>query len=487
MVKIIVINACIFLQTSFSCAVLASNTFFMPQTKEELIFLVQSAAAKSEKITPCGSFGSYKECTGGAYADQKYVHLGHLNSILWINKTTNQVCVEAGILLEDLIRELAKADLQLIDHVATQGLSLVGTLSTGSHGASLIGYLPDYIEEIEFIDGTGTVHRCSRTTSPELLRAICVGLGCFGIIYSITINCQKLEYVTQHIQYIYVDNFCEVMKHYLDNCIALRGELNPYTGLIRLQTVYPVSQSNISSSHNAYYASHRIAYQLQDKIIIGTVRDLAKKYAWKEAVAMAIDRHILLRNHHDFTDIYPYVMAPFDYRILRSNPLTLARLNEEEFAIPLKHFTEALYDVIELFQELAHNNIYNVRQITFRFSKGTNNAYLGPVGEGIWGWINIVLIHSRFGHVIENNFKLFADGTTNAYFQEVTAGILETLEDKFIGLYNARPHWGKNNYLTLTKLRRIYGDNAVNTFINLRKKHDPKNIFLKPYTHKLFA
>jgi hypothetical protein len=485
MVKFVLINAYIFFYASFAFTTIPFASLITPQTKEELVLFVKSAAERSEKITPCGSFGSYQECTGGAYADQKYVHLGHLNKILWINKTSNQVCVEAGIILEDLIRELAKAGLQLVDHVATAGLSLAGTLSTGSHGASLIGYLPDYIEEIEFIDGTGTVCRCSKAASPELLRAVCVGLGCFGIMYSVTINCQKLEYVTQHIEYIYIDDFCKKIDYYLNNYIALRGELNPYTGLIRLQTVYPASQSNVLSSHNIYYASHRIAYQLQDTVIIDTVRDLAKKYTWKQAIAMAIDQHILLRNNNAFTDIYPQVMTPFDYRIPRSNPLTLVRLNEEEFAIPLKHFTSALHDVVETFKLLADDNIYNVRQITFRFNKGTQGTYLGLVGDGIWGWINIVLIHSRFGHIVENNFQLLGDGAKNTYFKKVTAAVLEPLENRLIALYGARPHWGKNNYLTLTKIREIYG-NAVDAFISLRKKYDPKGIFLKPCTSTLF-
>ncbi|MEV4734660.1 FAD-binding oxidoreductase [Saccharopolyspora sp. NPDC049426] len=69
------------------------------------------------------------------------------------------------------------------------GLTVGGVLSVGGwsldHVAGTIG---DYADEIELVDGTGTVRTCSSTHNPDLHRWICGGLGQFGIITSATLR-----------------------------------------------------------------------------------------------------------------------------------------------------------------------------------------------------------------------------------------------------------------------------------------------------------
>jgi hypothetical protein len=456
---------------------------FVPHTRDELIAMVQAAIFNKQPIIPICSNGSYEGCTAGKYANQYYIDMRQLNRILWIDIEKQQVCVEAGILLDDLIRPLAQVGLQLVDHVANEGLSVGGTLATGSHGASLAGYLPDSIVALELIDGTGTTHWLSKTENPDYLRAAVVSFGCLGIIYTVIIQCQPLEYVKQEIEYISIASFCSNIDTYLDQYINLRGEMNPYTGFMRLQKVSRCT--NTLPNHNLYYATHKMAYGIQDGGLFEIVRYLGPMHGWDTAVTYAIDTMILMRNNTIITDYYPRITTPFDYRIARTHPLTLYRLNEEEFAVPLHRFPAAIHAVMNTFKTLAAQGIYNIRHVTIRLNKGKGFSYLGEVGKGIFVWINIVLLHTRLVTVIDNQLQLVAAVSAEQYCS-LTDSILKPLEDLLVIQHNARPHWGKNNYLTPEKVRILYG-NMYDAFIAIRHVLDPHGLFLNPYTSCLFT
>lgn len=453
-----------------------------PYTRDELVSIVQCAVTNKQPIIPICSHGSYEECTAGKYESQCYIDMRQLNRILWIDIQKQQVCVEAGILLDDLIRPLAQVGLQLVDHMASEGLSVGGTLLTGSHGASLVGYLPDYVEALELMDGTGEVRWISKTENPDYLRAAIVSFGCLGVIYALVIQCQPLEYVKQEIEYVSIDSFCSNIDAYLHRYVNLRGEINPYTGFMRLQKVSQCE--DVLPNYNLYYATHKIAYGIQDSGLLEIARYLGPIHGWDSAVMYAIDTMMLRGNNTAITDYYPSITTPFDYRVARTRPLTLYRLNEEEFAVPLHHFPAAIHAVMNAFKTLATQGVYTIRHVTIRLNRGRGFPYLGEVGEGIYVWINIVLLHTRLATIVDNQLQLIASAGA-AQFRILTDSILEPLEDLLIIQYNARPHWGKNNYLTTEKVKVLYG-NAYDSFKSIRRLFDPHGLFLNPYTSRLF-
>jgi FAD/FMN-containing dehydrogenase len=64
----------------------------------------------------------------------------------------------------------------------------------------------------------------------------------------------------------------------------------------------------------------------------------------------------------------------------------------------------------------------------------------------------------------------------------------ETLEryvEFMVTKLGARPHWGQRLHLSPVQLRRIYGDDAVDTFIRVRRQLDPLSVFDNPLTRML--
>ncbi|WP_406690514.1 FAD-binding protein [Saccharopolyspora sp. ID03-671] len=63
------------------------------------------------------------------------------------------------------------------------GLTVGGVLSAGGWSLDHVtGTVGDYADELEIVDGTGTIHTCSPSNNPELHRWTLGGLGQFGII-----------------------------------------------------------------------------------------------------------------------------------------------------------------------------------------------------------------------------------------------------------------------------------------------------------------
>ena len=48
-------------------------------------------------------------------------------------------------------------------------------------------------------------------------------------------------------------------------------------------------------------------------------------------------------------------------------------------------------------------------------------------------------------------------------------------------VYGGRPHWGKQNWMTVDELRTNYGKEAMDKFESLRRQLDPTDMFLNDY------
>lgn len=66
-----------------------------------------------------------------------------------------------------------------------------GFLATGSAGGSTIHSLEPWINEIKFIDGTGTTHTCSRTNNKDMFDAVGVSMGLLGVVIEVTFKTTK--------------------------------------------------------------------------------------------------------------------------------------------------------------------------------------------------------------------------------------------------------------------------------------------------------
>jgi|GEM_PF-1031750 len=97
---------------------------------------------------------------------------------------THTSTVENGLLFQLQEKRWALSDLGGISHQTVSGF-----LSTGSSGGSLTYAIDENILAFRFVDGSGQVRQVSRDVEPDLFLAVGVSMGLLGVISTVTLKC----------------------------------------------------------------------------------------------------------------------------------------------------------------------------------------------------------------------------------------------------------------------------------------------------------
>ncbi len=91
--------------------------------------------------------------------------------------------------------QLAQAGLALPDTGGISHQTVAGFMSTGSTGGSMQHSFYDALEEITFVDGTGTERTVSKVTEPDLFYAAGVSMGLLGVIVEVVLAAEPMFWV----------------------------------------------------------------------------------------------------------------------------------------------------------------------------------------------------------------------------------------------------------------------------------------------------
>lgn len=176
----------------------------------------QSAAEVQEVIRSARKDGKVISVSGGRHAmggqqfgtDTVLIDIRRLSRILHLDRSRGIVEVEAGIewpALIDGYLALQNSDGKVWGIAQKQTgadrLTIAGTIAANAHGRGL--KMRPFISDVEsfvLVDGTGTVHNCSRTENPELFRLVHGGYGLFGVVTSVQLRLiprKKVERVVE--------------------------------------------------------------------------------------------------------------------------------------------------------------------------------------------------------------------------------------------------------------------------------------------------
>ncbi|MGC9668190.1 D-arabinono-1,4-lactone oxidase [Planosporangium sp. 12N6] len=158
-----------------------------PTVRDDVVSAVADAASDGLRIKAVGSGHSF---TTAAATTGVRVELGALADLVAIDPAARLVTVQAGMPLHRLNTVLAGHGMALpnLGDIDTQTIS--GALATGTHGTGArLGCLSTFVEALEIVTGTAEVIRCSRSSSPDLLRAAAVNVGALGIVTEVTLRC----------------------------------------------------------------------------------------------------------------------------------------------------------------------------------------------------------------------------------------------------------------------------------------------------------
>lgn len=186
-----------------------------PGNSDELIQLVQTTGT----VIARGNGRSY----GDASLGDNIISTLKLNSIIEFDPTHGTIECEAGILLDQIIREIVPKGYFLNVTPGTKFITLGGAIAANVHGKNhhKEGSFIRSLISLKLINEQGDIVFCSRSENAELFYQTVGGMGTTGIILSAKISLKPIE--TPYIKY---ENF---IGNNLDEMLQLFEQNNAST------------------------------------------------------------------------------------------------------------------------------------------------------------------------------------------------------------------------------------------------------------------
>jgi FAD/FMN-containing dehydrogenase len=199
----------------------AGGPWKSPRTLEDLQAIVRDARAEGASIRVFGSSHSWSALVpndSGYVVDNRMINStdGQYNVSISPasadGRRKARATVPPGLLSSEFEHWLWKVGYSMPASAFEDCFTVGGMAATATHGAGIdIGTVSDMVVGMTFVDGRGEVRRWDRETcSEDELAAIQCGLGCLGLIHSITFEVEP-RYETYHEAMVirYADYFAD--------------------------------------------------------------------------------------------------------------------------------------------------------------------------------------------------------------------------------------------------------------------------------------
>lgn len=195
---------------------------FRPTTLAELIAIVKRAESENRKLRAVGSGHSFSDI---AVTNDFLIDTHGLKKVLTLDTetlkagvpTSTLVEVECGITIADVNDRLDELGLALINMGAHTAQTVVGALSTSTHGSGIsLGSAASFVRSIVVVASEGKVYRIEPAdgkTDPEKFKrkhgdielrqdddwfkSVVIGLGCMGVVYSVTMEVREKYWLSE--------------------------------------------------------------------------------------------------------------------------------------------------------------------------------------------------------------------------------------------------------------------------------------------------
>ena len=420
------------------------ESIIYPNTQDELIESIRIAISNNTKVKIVGSGHS---CSKIAETHTGIlIALNNLKNIINYDKELLQLEVQSGATLKSINNYLSTQDASLSNLGTIDSQTISGAISTGTHGTGInFGSVDQQIIELKIINGLGEILILNESSNSELFNLCKVGLGAFGVVLSVKIQCVpafSLKVAQRSI------NFSEFDYYFnrLNESDHLRFWWAPHTDKMQLWKAKRI---------NGFKTFGKSRLSWFKEVVIGD---------WTFQLLMWTSSFIKLFGKWTNKFIFNQVMGQsFDYTKDSKNafvvPITIKQ-TVMEYAIPLEHTSE----VLEKLHLLTSSSKYYVHMpIELRFAP-KNNAFLSMSYGRPSCYIGIIS-YKPFGKSIkyDNFFKQVHD---------------------VLSAYEARPHWAKKHYYKSEEIKKLYPhwEKAKKMRIEL----DPKGVFKNEFLEKLF-
>lgn len=156
------------------------EVYIQPETIEEIQKLVKLARRCRRRVVVVGCGHSPSDIT---CSSSWMVNLDKYSKVLNADLERKRLTVEGGIRLRDLNRAASEYGLTMPNLGSIHDQSIVGAISTATHGSSLRhGLMSDSVRSIKIVLSDGKAVKCSADENQDLFRAALTSIGALGII-----------------------------------------------------------------------------------------------------------------------------------------------------------------------------------------------------------------------------------------------------------------------------------------------------------------
>jgi FAD-linked oxidoreductase len=418
------------------------NVAFTPQeirsidSVEQLTSTIKDCNAKGLKLRVPGSKHSFSQliCSKDVYLEV------NLRGLISHRKESNEVTIWSGTKLHEVGPILEKCGLSLPNQGDVDRQSVAGAFSTGTHGTGLgFGCLARFATEIEFVDGLGQLHTVNESSPNDLLNAVRVNLGTFGVITKYTIKCDPLYYLHDNRKKLPLTECIDKFLEWAKENKQVEVFWFPYS---RWAQVKRCNKTSLPKPR------HPIERYLTDEVMERySFEALCRLATLHPKLARAVSRLSgTLMPDSDFSDV-AYKVYPTPRHV---------RFTEMEYSIPIEAYKECFYALKDF---IEREKIQVFFPVELRVA-GADEIWISPFYKRKSA---IISLHTYKQH----DYKRYFEG-------------MEAIFKTFGG----RPHWGKCHSLTrdyiLTQLPKWP------EFEKLRQVYDPNRIFLNEMLEPYF-
>jgi FAD-linked oxidoreductase len=412
-----------------------------PASVDELRKVVAQAVSAGRRVRAVGAGHSF---TPAAATDGVQLRLDRLAGVVRADRETGLVTVLAGTRLHDLGDVLWSLGLALENLGDIDVQTVAGAIATGTHGTGArFGGLASQVRALDLVLPDGDLLHCSPQEQPNVLAAATVGLGVFGIVANVTLQCVPAFALEADERPEGVDDVLADLDAFADGSDHAEFYWFPHTRRV-------LSKRNTRRPGN------------------GPLQPLGR-------VRRAVDDEFLANTVFELVN-----------RLTTRRPALVPRANAVAArALTARRYTDRSYRVFA-----------TARRVVFReMEYAVPRAAVPGVLAGIEAWL--AASGERIGFPVEVRFAAADDvwlstasGRDTAYVavhqyrrreHDAYFAAVENLCRKAGG----RPHWGKLHGLSAAELRPLYP--RFDDALAVRDRLDPERVFANAYTERVLG
>ena len=416
------------------------ENIYYPKNERDICQAIKRTYESGRKLKVIGSGLSFSNAPA---IEQDVMILKDMNKVLSISPEEKKITVQGGANIRTINIELSKQQLAFKNFGSIVMQTAAGYTGTATHGSGIhTQILSADISEIKLVDGTGNLHVVNRSQNPELFAHARVHLGVLGVITEITFECTRAFDIEEELKIIDFDTALASLDDYLKNNEYCKIWWLPHTNKIQLYTYNTTTLPRTRKSLKSWLETTGIS-------TVGFTSFIYLSRVFPKITP-------IMNQTIQKTYFLPHInrnQSDALFNISKMIPIH----DEMEYAVPIEKATKAIEDIRSM---IIHNRHYINFPMEIRFV-ASDDIPLSPSYNR-----NICYI-GAYSSMPQKNVSYFKD------FEDILKS------------YQARPHWGKNFYLSNLDFQRLYP--KFQEFNNLRNTLDPNYIFFNKFSQQVFG